>query len=73
MASIERLLQELGATLGLAGEHDAENMQLVLIGPFRTRHVEPHEQMTQLCIRQAGPDDRTVKGFREFPYFATSP
>jgi hypothetical protein len=48
-------------------------MQLVLIGPLDTSHVEPHEQVTQLRVRQAGSDDRTVKRFRELPYFAASP
>ena len=70
VAAVERLVQQLGALVVLAGEHHAARMQIVLAGGGGFRQTELDDDLPQLGIRQAGADDRAMQVAVEFPDLA---
>ena len=67
VAPVERLLQQLRPGVAAAGQHDADDVKLVVVRSLYPLHAQPREHLPQFGVRQAGPDDRAVQGLRELP------
>src|SRR6185503_3475828 len=62
MAAVERPLQHLRAGVAATGQHDADHVQLVVVGGgLYPVHAQARQRVAQLGVRQAGPDDREVQ------------
>jgi len=61
VASVERPLQHLCTGVAATGQHDADHVQLVVVGGLNSVHAQARQGVPQLGIRQAGPDDRAVQ------------
>jgi hypothetical protein len=73
MTPVERLVQQLGALMMLAGEQHPAHVQIVLVGGCRFLEAEFYENLTQFGGRQARADDRAMQVGIELPYLSTAP
>ena len=69
---VERPLQHLRTGVAAAGQHDADHVQLVVVGGLYSVHARARQRVTQLGVRQAGPDDRAVQRVGQLPDLAAS-
>ena len=67
VAAIERPLQQLRPGVTAPGQHDADDVKLVVVGSLYSVHAQARERVTQLRVRQARPDDRAMQRLRKLP------
>ena len=72
VAAVERPLQHLRTGVAATGQHDADHVQLVVVGGLYSVHAQARQRVTQLGVRQAGSDDRAVQRVRQLPDLAAS-
>ncbi len=72
VAAVERPLQHLRTGVAATGQHDADHVQLVVVGSLYSAHAQARQRVTELGVRQACPDDRAVQRVRKLPDLAAS-
>jgi len=70
MTAVERLLQQLGTVMLLAGKQHAARMKIMFGRGLGLLEPELAESVPQFGIGQTSADDRAMQVAVEFPYLA---